>query len=303
MGEVMGRAVAGWLSVVALGLLAGCSPTTQYRYSAFVPAVRPVAWDGRTPQTGAVTLEGSVTTAQVLQNYFPQIHDTAVLVPAWTLDGAALVAVSSKVQLGVRGAWAAYQWAQPSATGTMSVPNAPGSWGVGPEMRASFPLDPQKRFALGLVGNVLSYEVPYAEWTLTNTPSPSGTISCDPSTLGGACYTLNDTRTESHLVYSLGLYPSFAIGDGGRYGNVFGLLSATNGFKNDGFTNQPTNGSTVDSVGPIFILGAGYGYRYQMLHATVLAYRPVTDGSSPVNYGFGGQLLLGVDLDVFAKDD
>jgi hypothetical protein len=299
----MRRVVGGWLLVVALGALVGCSPTTQYRYSAFVPAVRPVPWDGRTPRTGAVTLDGSLSGAQVQQNYFPQIHDTAVLVPSFTLDGAALVAVSDKVQLGVRGAWAAYEWAQPSAAGTMPVPNAPGSWGVGPEIRAAFPLDPQKHFALGLVLNVMNYQVPYAEWTLSGATTPSPTVSCDSSTFPIACYSLNATRSESHLVYSLGVHPSYAIGENGRYGNAFVLFTATSGFKNDGFTNQATNGSTVDSIGPIFVLGVGYGIRYEMLHATALGYRPVTDLGSPVNYGFGFQLALGVDFDVFAKDD
>jgi hypothetical protein len=116
-------------------------------------------------------------------------------------------------------------------------------------------------------------------------------------------YALHDTRTENHWVYNVGLYPSYAIGDGGRYGQVFALLGLTSGFKNDGFTDQATNGSTVNEVGPIGILGAGYGIRYEAMHASGLLYRPTTDSNAPVAYNIGFQLALGVDLDLGSHDD
>src|SRR5579859_2809513 len=137
-------------ATIALG---GCAPVTQYRYSASVPAVRPIPFDGRTPRAGSLGVEGTLGGTSVDPNLAPQLHDTAVWVPKVTAEGAALIAVSSHVQLGLRGAYAAYEWAQPSAVGTMPVPNAQGSWGIGPEIRMSFPLDPGKRFALGIAAN------------------------------------------------------------------------------------------------------------------------------------------------------
>jgi hypothetical protein len=274
----------------------GCAPTTNYRYSAFVPAVRPIPWDGQTPRSpGTISVEGSLTGTTVSPDLFPQVGDTAVLVPRWTLEGSAMVAVSSRVQLGVRGAYASYDWSQPSATGTMPVPNAPGSWGLGPEVHATFPLDRSRRFWLGFAGNTLSYSIPYAEWTLQ--PAP-----CPPTCVGGT-YSLFDTRTESHFVYSVGLYPSLDVGPDGRYGHVVALLSMTNGFRNQGFTNTPSNGSTVSSTDPIVLLGAGYGIRYEGLHASALLYRPLTDASSPVDYGVGFQVTLGVDLETIRTRD
>jgi hypothetical protein len=294
---------ASWIFLVpaALAALVGCAPTTQYRYSANVPAVRPIPWDGRTPSSGSLSVEGSLTHAGILENLVPQVHDTAVLVPEWTAEGSAFVAVSSRFQLGVRAAYSAPEWALPSAVGTMPVPNAPGSWGLGPEMRASFPLDPERRFALGVAGNVLSYQVPYAEWRLTGPQSTSGQAACVPSPTCVSGYSLYDTRSESHLVYSLGIYPSYALGNRGQYGDVVGLVGATNGFKNDGFTNQPTNGSTVDTVGPVVQIGAGYGIHYDGMRAMGLVYWPMTDSHSPVHYGPSAQLAFGVDLDVMPR--
>jgi hypothetical protein len=291
------------LLLLAVGALSGCAPQTQYRYSASVPAVRPIAWDGRTPKGSSLTVEGTLTHTDIATNYLPQPHDTAVWVPQWTAEAAALLAVGSQVQLGLRGAYASYDWARESAAGTMPVPGAPGTVGFGPEIRAAFPLDPERHWAIGLAGNVMSYEVPYAEWTLTGPQSTAGTPTCVPSATCVNDYALHDTRTENHWVYNVGVYPSYAIGDGGRYGNVAVLLGVTSGFKNDGFTDQPTNGSTVDSVGPIFVVGAGYGFHYDVLHASALVYRPMTDTGAPVQYNVGVQLALGVDLDLASHDD
>jgi hypothetical protein len=290
------------LAIPAVLALSGCAPTTTYRYSAFVPAVRPIPWDGQTPpKAGTISLEGTVTSTTVLPDLTPQIGDTAVLVPQWTAEGSAMISVSPNVQLGVRFADAAYAWAQQSATGTMPVPNAPSSWGLGPELHASFPLDRERRFWLGIAANFMSYDVPYAEWTLLGT-GPAAPCTSSTTCVDG--YSLFDTRTEQHWVYSMGLYPSFNVGPGGRYGHIIALASMTNGFRNDGFTDQPTNGSTVSSTDPIVLLGAGYGIRYECLHASALLYHPLTDDSSPVNYGFGAQLTLGVDLEtISARDD
>jgi hypothetical protein len=287
----------------ALGALSGCAPQTQYRYSASVPAVRPIAWDGRTPKGTSVTVEGTLTHTDIGTKLFPQPHDTAVWVPEWTGEATALLAVSSHVQLGLRGAYASYEWARASAAGTMPVPGASATTGFGPEVRLSFPLDPERRWAIGIAGNYMLYQVPYAEWTLTGPGSTTGTPACAPSPTCVADYALHDTRTEGHWVYDVGIYPSYAIGDGGRYGHVIAQLGATSGFKNDGFTDQPSNGSTVDSVGPIFILGIGYGIRYDVMHATALLYRPMTDSDAPVQYNVGLQLALGVDFDMSSHDD
>jgi hypothetical protein len=299
------RCLAIAASLAALAALTGCAPTTTYRYSAYVPAVRPIPFDGLTPPAGTLHVEGTAANSAVQQNWAPQLHDTAVYVPQWTAEGAILLAVSSHVELGVRAAYADYGWAQQSAVGTMPVPNAPASIGWGPEVRVSFPLDERKRLALGFAGNFMSYQVPYAEWTLTdaNVASTSSNTSCAPS--AGSCdgYSLVDTKSESHWVYSLGVYPSYAFGEGGKYGHVFGLVDATNGFANDGFTDQPSNGSTVTSVGPVWIVGGGYAIGYEFIKASALVYWPMTDRSSPVEYGPGMMFTVALNAPLWGRGE
>jgi hypothetical protein len=297
------RRLALVASALALAALTGCAPTTTYRYSAYVPAARPIPFDGVTSPAGSLHFEGTATNSSIAVNDVPKIHDTAVFVPRWTAEGAILLAVSSHVELGVRAAYADYAWAQQSAVGTMPVPNAPASLGWGPEVRLSFPLDEEKRLAIGLAGNIMSYQVPYAEWTLVN-PSVAALGNPPCSTSAATCngYTLVDTKSESHMVYSIGIYPSYAFGEHGKYGHVFGLLDGTNGFANDGFTNQQSNGSTVTSVGPIFIVGGGYAIGYEWLKASALAYWPMTDRSSPVEYGPGFMLTIGVNAPLWGRD-
>lgn len=292
-------------SVLALAALTGCvAPTTTYRYSAYAPAVRPIPFDGRTAPAGSLHIEGTAANSWVDVNDAPQIHDTALFIPKWTAEGAILLAVSSHVEVGLRGAYADYAWAQQSAIGTMPVPNAPASLGWGPEVRLSFPLDQEKRLALGLAGNFMSYQVPYAEWTLANAGvAATGNPPCAPS--AGMCdgYSLVDTKTESHTVYSFGVYPSYAFGEHGKYGHVFGLFDGTNGFANDGFTNQASTTSTVTSVGPVWIVGGGYGIAYEWLKASALVYYPMTDRSSPVEYGPGMMFTIGVNAPLWGHAD
>ncbi|MGH7296067.1 MAG: hypothetical protein ACRELB_14085, partial [Polyangiaceae bacterium] len=281
----MRRALLAGL-LLALPAAAGCAPTTTYRNTALVPAVRPVAWDGRGPQGPAFVVEGSSTYSTIGENLTPQVGDTALLVPSWTVEGSALIAFSKNVQVGLRGAYTSYQWAQPSAVGTMPIQGGPSGWGLGPELRLSFPLDERKHFALGIEGNAVSYQVPYAEWTLS--------AGCLPSSTCVDGYSLAHQSTESHMVYSLGVYPSYAFGDHGEYGAVFLVLAATSGFQNEGFTDQSSTDSTLKSNGPIFLVGGGYGIRVDWVHATALLFRPTTGEGSPVDYGLGVQLAFGV---------
>jgi hypothetical protein len=289
---------------VLLGAPSGCAPTTSYRYTAFAPAVRPLAWDGRAAAGGTLRLEGTITHSNVETNYAPQIHDTALFVPEWTAEGSAMLAVTSEIEVGVRGSYAAYQWADPSAAGTMPLPSEPGTWGVGPELRVAVPFDKDRRFALGVAANIMRYSVPYAEWSLTGPQSPNGqTVPCTPSSTCVNGYSLYDQQTESHLVYSFGLYPSIAIGDRGEYGHAFAMIGGTNGFKNDGFTDKPTNGSSVDVIGPVWLVGAGYGFSYDALRVSGMLFRPFTNSDSAVNYSFGFQLNVGVNIDLWSADN
>ncbi len=311
----MRNALAPIVAAAVLVPLSGCAPEAQYRYTALIPPARPLAWDGRTAKDGTLRAEGEVSTSQVVQNVNPQLHDTAVLVPETTVNGVATLAVTRGFEFGVRGTYAAYEWSAASAAGTEPLPSHPSLWGVGPEFHGTIAFDRQRRFAIGLAANFMRYEVPYAEWSLTGpmapnttnpnpcTPSPNCTVDSPSLGTGSAHWQLFDERSEAHWALSLGVYPSVAFGPDGEYGHLFGVLGAHTGYANDGFTNLAQNGSTLNSDGFVWILGAGYGIDVDILHAAILGYQPLTDQSSSVNYGPGIILSVGVNLELWESKD
>jgi hypothetical protein len=289
-------------AALSLSLLA-CAPQTQYRRSAYVPAVRPIPFDGRIASPGTLRIEGTATGTGVSENLAPQVGDSALLVPKVTLEGSAMVAVTPHAEFGLRASYADYAWRQASALGTMPVPSETASTGYGLEVHVALPLSKDGKVSVGFAGNVMLYHVPYAEWQLTGVGSSPPTPDCVPSTTCVSGYTLHDTRADDPLVYSLGLYPSYAFGDHGELGHIVGVIAATSGFKNNGFSDQPANGSTLDSVGPIWTLGAGYGFSRDWGRLSGLLYRPITDGSSPVDYGFGVEITLGINVELWSSKE
>ncbi len=285
---------------VACALLVGCTPpATPYRYTAVIPAAHALSWDGRTVNDGHLRLEGTITTDTVNRNYAPQLHDTAVRVPDQTLEGVAALAVVPGVELGVRYTYAAYAWTEDSADGTLPLPSHPSVRGIGPEMRFTIPLDKRKRFALGFAGNVLDYTVPYAEWTKEAcTPSTTCVVVPDPAG-GTATYGLTDERSETHWTLNFGFYPSVALGDDEEYGHIFAGFSAHTSFKNDGFTDTASNGSTIEDAGLIWMLGGGYAMNIEPVKLAAMISLPFTSQSSPVNYGVTGFFTVGFDIELW----
>src|SRR5258708_16428608 len=111
------------IGLLAAGLvIAGCAPQTQYRRTAYVPAVRPIPFDGRTAPAGTLRAECTLTESDLSPHLFPQPGDTAVLVPRWSIEGSAMVAITSHVDLCVRALYAACVCRQASSVGTMPLP-------------------------------------------------------------------------------------------------------------------------------------------------------------------------------------
>jgi hypothetical protein len=276
-------------SALAAGLVAGCVPTTTYRNTGLVPAAHALPWDGRTVPAGSIRVEGTFVAADVAENDFPQVGDTALYVPHSSLEGAMTMAVAQGVELGVRVAYARFAWAEPSALGTLPLAGNPTLWGAGPEIRISLPLGRGTAFALGLGGNVMDYRIPYAEWQADS--------SCTPSPTCTQGYSLAEQQSSGHITLNLAIYPSVAIGPGGRYGHFFAGLSAHSGFKNDGFTNTPEDDEVKDA-GIIFVGAVGYGVQYGALLASAIVELPVTSGSDPpIGYLPGASFTVGFNFD------
>jgi hypothetical protein len=293
----------GALGALALALTA-CTPQTQYRYTGIVPAARALAWDGRTAKDGSLRLDATMSSTSVHRNLDPGLHDTALHVPNTTLEGSAVVAAAPGIELGARYAYSAYDWSEPSAVGTMALPSKPSVWGVGPEVRATLMLDKRKKWALGVAGNLMRYETPYAAWELQTQPCSLSTATCafDPFA-GGAYYALKYEKSESHVTMNMAVYPSYAIGDAGDLGHVFGGFAVHSTFKNDGFTDVNQTGSTLQDAGLIYIVGVGYAIAFDPMHVSAMLTLPLTTSSSSINYGPSGFVTVGVDLSLWESRD
>ena len=301
-------AVLSACCATTLSVLLGCNPETPYRYTALTPAARPIPFDGRAAKGGTLRIEGSISKDTVYQKFDPQIHDTALNVPEMMAEGSISIAPIKGFEIGVRGSYAAYSWSQPSIDGTEPLPSHPAVWGIGPELKGTINIDKRRRFAIGLAGNIMRYETPYAEWSLTGpnssngelTPcAPSPTCTVDPQTQNFAHYKLFDEKSESHITVSFGVYPSFDFTGDGEYGHIFAILGGHTGFENDGFTDSAQNGSTLSGYLFIPIVGAGYGIDVHPVHASVMIYDPLTTYASPVYYGPSAMGTIGVDIDLW----
>ena len=272
---------------LALSLVAGCAPQTQYLNTALIPAAHALPWDGRTATPGSLRVEGTAVFADVNENLAPQIHDTALYVPNLSVEGAATIAVLRGIEVGARVALSRYSWSTPTAVGTAPLVGNPTVSGVGPEMRMMIPLDAAERWTLGIGGNIMNYQIPYAEWQM------DGSCQGGPTCFGG--YSLVEQKTSGHVTMNLAIYPSFAFGP--ELGHVFTGFSVHSGFKNDGFTNTPSS-DQVEDAGLIFVWALGYGLDYRGLLLSMMVELPVTPGGAPISYTPGGSFSLGFKLDL-----
>jgi hypothetical protein len=273
--------------VIVASAASGCVPTTTYRNTGLVPAAHALPWDGRTVPAGSLRVEGTFVASNVAENGDPQIGDTALYVTHSALEGAMTMAVATGFEIGLRVAYARFAWAEPSALGTLPLAGNPTLWGAGPELRMSLPIG-HGAFALGLAGNLMNYRIPYAEW--------QADASCAPSPTCTQGFSLAEQKSSGHITLNLAIYPSVAVGPGGRDGHFFAGLSAHSGFKNDGFTNTPESGQ-VEDAGIVFVGAAGYGIQYGALLASAIVELPIPSSNAPIQYLPGASFTLGFAFD------
>ena len=269
----------------------GCAPTTPYRNTAMTPAASPIAWDGRMKPAGTLHADGAISTRQVATNWSPAIHDTATHVPDVTMEANVSITPVRGLDVGVRGTYAAYRWTHPSAIGTMEIPSRPNQWGIGPELHGAFPLEKTHRFQIGIAAAFMHYDVAYAQWARD--------IPCDPLAYCSAdSYHLVKEGSEAFFTYNFSLTPSVGIGPDSRYGAAFMFVGITSGFTNDGFTDKPSNGSTVKSDTVIPYLGGGYSFSYRPVRVAIATYVPFGERGE-AQYGVGGMFTLGLELELW----
>ena len=263
--------------------LTACAPHSAYRYTAFTPTARPIAWDGAPAERGELRAEATATHSNIVPKLFAVLHDSGLNLSASTAEGYLGVGVVRGLELGLRATYSNYSWSQPSSVGTMPIPGDPSMWGIGPELKLAFALDDERRMTLGLAANALLYKLPWAEWRWA-----CGSRTCD--------YVRGASGTDSTPVFSGGLYPSYGLGEGGKLGNVFLLFAVHTAFKNDGFTDTQGSGSTIQTAGLVPLIGGGASMHVGPMRLGATVYAPFADGAGGhqqaggmVTFGFAGK--------------
>jgi hypothetical protein len=145
--------------------------------------------------------------------------------------------------------------------------------------------------------NLMLYTTPYAGWQRVKSCSASIPCFVDTTAIGGnAAYALADEGSDTQWTTSLAMYPSVNVREDGRAGHVFGGVSAHTGSKNDGFTDSPQSGSTVQSDGLVSFVGVGYGIELAPVRMSVMLAMPLVGSHAPIAYGPTAFLSLGADL-------
>jgi hypothetical protein len=282
----------------------GCAPPTTYRTTSFVPAARPLAWDGRAGERGAIRVDASLSHVEV-QTHAPDPNGgPALRVPNTLVEGSATIAPVDHFEIGVRAAAGFSGLATDAESEAAPVPGSPVLSGFGVEIRGTIPT--HSHFAIGFAGNLMRYSVPYAQWIRTDDPAAPGgpSASCTPSStcfqsLAGPYYKLNESGATSQLALNVGAYPSYAFGPHGELGWLVGYLGMHSAYTNDGFSDHPT--SPLTQAGMIFTAGLGYAAKIDLVRLSAMAFVPLAGGNAPVTYGPGAMLTVGLDLPAFGE--
>jgi hypothetical protein len=289
------------LLVIAFAL-AGCTPDSPYRHTALAPSSHVAAFDGRTAAEGTLRVEGSLYRKTLLRNDRPTMGDTALWTPAIEANGAASLALSDNLELGVRGAFAHGSWFTRSAEGTPPLASDRAYLAVGPELRATFFNRGGRGFALGLLLSAMASRVPTSSWERTADPCKDP-VTCytDPlvSGAGSGTYRLMRTGREDTLVTSGFLYPTYAFGEG--YGHIVGALGVTSNFKNDGFSETP-QGKPIEAAPMVPVAGLGYAIAWHGVRLMGMWYAPLSTSGEGVNYGSGAVVTIGGDIALWKKE-
>jgi hypothetical protein len=277
-----------------LVMVAGCgvAPQSKYRYSAAIPAAKPLAWDGRTAKRGSLRLEGSYQSTSVQENLTPALHDTAVHVATKTVHGGAFLAVTNAIEVGLRVSYSSESWMTASSVGTMPLGKDRDLFGAGPEIRISIPIS--KRFNLGIAGNQMFYSLPISAWVLDDTCTQNRTNRCYDG------YRNTDNTKKEAMAFNLAMYPSFALDEQHRFGHIFFGWSGHTSYKNDGFTNQEatTAEDSLSETAMVHFMSAGYGLVHKSLRASVMLSAPIGNNNN-IRYGSTLSLTLGGQFHLF----
>lgn len=228
------RARLGIITVAGV-LAVGCAPLTNFRRAALVGA--PTGESLITPVRGMASIEGSVSHAEAGYEQLPDVGDSALRVAETQFAGRVRLRLGRYATLGLEGTVGHESLSDPNAFGTPPLDDE-FVFSLGPNVAFHFG-DPDRWLVMtSLAINFAS--VPWATYMLDESPSTP-------------LYTLVDEGKDTQVLARLSagaIYiPHPAV-------ELFGGISLQNVLSNEGFSNQPADGSTIFSTfGAVPFLG------------------------------------------------
>lgn len=260
-----------------------CIPTTPYRREALVPGEQPPPYRGEPVGKKHVEIQVQIAGSEIIEET-PELHDPALWIPEYHINASVLVGTTDFLDLGLLFTYAHGSFARPSRTGTPPMPKeGKDLFAIGPQIGLAGKFLDGKLFG-GAYTSLQYVRIPWSEWER---------YGYDPGDVYSGEYALRQSDYDHDLYYRIGLYL------GGRPVHWLAInaglvLSAC--WINDGFSNEPADGSTLEHTGPVVmpVIGARAEIWYFFLE-TFLTF-PISTDSELDFFPLGWSVGLGVRL-------
>lgn len=260
-----------------------CIPTTPYRREALVPGPQPPPYRGEPTGKKHVELQAQLAGSEVIQD-LPDLHDPALWIPEFHINLSGLVGVTNFLDLGLLFTYAHGSFARASRVSTPPMPEGGKNlFAIGPQIGLAGKFHDGKMFA-GVYAALQYVRIPWSEWER---------YDYDPEEVTSGEYRLRQSDFDDDLYYRIGLLfggrprPWLAL----NTGIVFSAC-----WVNDGFSNEPASGSTLEHVFPVImpVIGARADF-WRMFLEAILSF-PFSTESELDFFPLGWSFALGVRL-------
>lgn len=222
-----------------------CVPSDPYRREALVPGQQPPPYRGEPLGQKHVEIQAQIAGSEIWEET-PKLHDPALWIPEYHINASILVGATDFLDLGLLFTYAHGSFAQPSRTGTPPMPeDGKDLFAIGPQIGVAGKFLSGQLFG-GAYVSLQYVRIPWSEWERYN---------YDHEDIYSGEYRLRQSDYDHDLYYRVGLYL------GGRPVHWLainaGLVISAN-WVNDGFSNEPEDGSTLEHTDPVVMPVIGF---------------------------------------------
>ncbi|MCP4606372.1 MAG: hypothetical protein GY847_38650 [Proteobacteria bacterium] len=263
-----------------------CAPKTRYRREALVPGPQAPPYRGEPLGQKHMEFQGQIAGNDVLESLAIP-HDPALWIPRFHFNASAMFGLLDFMDLGLLVTYAHGTWARYSAFGTPPMPSGGKHlFALGPQLGIAFKGMDGKIFGGGYLSTQY-VRIPWSEWEL------DGEIIDGKIVPEHAWYELRNDGTDHDIYYRIGAY------FGGRplqwlALNVGFVLSDS--WINDGFSDTPSSGSTLEHGGPTVMPVFGARFDIEMMFIETFITVPLSTEEAidfmPFGWSFGAGVRI-----------